>query len=53
MGCGAGVADDPTSATDQKALAAKLAKEALDPKDSESRWCAGYLLQRMAVVLGR
>lgn len=47
------VADDPTSATDPKTLAAKLAKEAVDPKDSESRWCAGYLLQRMAVVLGR
>jgi hypothetical protein len=54
--CGWGVAlavaDDPTSAPEPRRLAAKLAKEAIDPKDTEARWCAGYLLQRMAVVLG-
>ncbi|WP_281356634.1 helix-turn-helix domain-containing protein [Amycolatopsis anabasis] len=47
------VADDPTTAPDPKKLAAKLAKEAVDPKDSESRWCAGYLLQRLAPALAR
>jgi hypothetical protein len=47
-----GVADDPTTAPEPRKLAAKLAKEAVDPKDTESRWCAGYLLQRMATVLG-
>ncbi|MEU7527713.1 helix-turn-helix transcriptional regulator [Saccharothrix sp. NPDC042600] len=46
------VADDPTTAPDPKRLASKLAKEAIDPKDTEARWCAGHLLQRMAVVLG-
>jgi hypothetical protein len=46
------VADDPTSAPEPRRLAAKLAKEAIDPKDTEARWCAGYLLQRMASVLG-
>ncbi|MGW3992174.1 helix-turn-helix domain-containing protein [Amycolatopsis sp. NPDC004772] len=48
-----GVADDPTTAPAPKKLAAKLAREAVDPKDSESRWCAGYLLQHMAPALGR
>ncbi|RSN58867.1 XRE family transcriptional regulator [Amycolatopsis sp. WAC 04182] len=46
------VADDPTTAPDAKKLGAKLAKEAVDPKDSESRWVAGWLLQRLAPVLG-
>ncbi|TQM80365.1 helix-turn-helix protein [Saccharothrix saharensis] len=46
------VADDPVGAPEPRKLAAKLAKEAVDPKDTEARWCAGYLLQRMAVVLG-
>ncbi|RKT53270.1 helix-turn-helix domain-containing protein [Saccharothrix australiensis] len=46
------VADDPTTAPEPRRLAGKLAKEAVDPKDTESRWCAGYLLQRMAAVLG-
>lgn len=46
------VADDPAGAPEPKRLAAKLAKEAVDPKDTEARWCAGYLLQRMAAVLG-
>ncbi len=46
------VADDPTTAPEPRRLAAKLAKEAVDPKDTESRWCAGYLLQRLAPVLG-
>ncbi|MFT7837328.1 XRE family transcriptional regulator [Saccharothrix sp. BKS2] len=46
------VADDPTTAPEPRRLAAKLAKEAVDPKDTEARWCAGYLLQRLAPVLG-
>ncbi|WP_106618989.1 XRE family transcriptional regulator [Saccharothrix carnea] len=46
------VADDPAGAPEPRRLATKLAKEAVDPKDTEARWCAGYLLQRMAVVLG-
>jgi transcriptional regulator with XRE-family HTH domain len=45
------VADDPTTAPNPKKLAARLAKEAVDPKDSESRWCAGWLLQRLAPAL--
>lgn len=52
-GTSLGVADDPTTAPAPKKLAAKLAREAVDPKDSESRWCAGYLLQHMAPALGR
>ncbi|MFC9250977.1 helix-turn-helix domain-containing protein [Amycolatopsis thailandensis] len=44
------VADDPTTAPEPEALAKKLAKEAIDPKDSESRWVAGWLLQRLAPV---
>jgi transcriptional regulator with XRE-family HTH domain len=47
------VADDPTTAPNPKKLGARLAKEAIDPKDSESRWCAGNLLQRMAPALSR
>ncbi len=46
------VADDPKTAPDPKKLGAKLAKESIDPKDSESRWVAGWLLQRLAPVLG-
>ncbi|ONI81618.1 hypothetical protein ALI144C_20180 [Actinosynnema sp. ALI-1.44] len=46
------VADDPSTAPDPVALAAKLAKTAVDPQDSEGRWCAGWLLQRLAPVLG-
>ena len=44
------VAADPTTAPDPKKLAAKLAKEAIS-KDSEARWCAGWLLQRLAPAL--
>ncbi|WP_433270031.1 helix-turn-helix domain-containing protein [Actinosynnema sp. CS-041913] len=46
------VADDPATAPEPRRLAVKLAKEAIDPKDTESRWCAGYLLQRLAPILG-
>ncbi|UOZ10555.1 helix-turn-helix domain-containing protein [Amycolatopsis sp. WQ 127309] len=44
------VAADPTTAPDPQKLAAKLAKEAVS-KDSEARWCAGWLLQRLAPAL--
>ena len=44
------VAKDPTTAPEPRKLAAKLAKEALS-KDSEARWCAGWLLQRLAPAL--
>ncbi|MEV0677209.1 XRE family transcriptional regulator [Actinosynnema sp. NPDC050436] len=47
------IADDPTTAPSPRKLAKQLAKEAVDVKDSESRWCGGHLLQRMAPVLGR
>jgi transcriptional regulator with XRE-family HTH domain len=45
------VADDPAAAPDPGALATKLAKSAIDPQDSEARWCSGWLLQRLAPVL--
>lgn len=44
------VATDPTTAPDAHKLAAKLTKEAVS-KDSEARWCAGWLLQRLAPAL--
>ncbi|OZM71430.1 transcriptional regulator [Amycolatopsis antarctica] len=47
------VAEDPVTAPDPGKLAGKLSKEAIDPKDSESRWCAGWLLQRLAPALAQ
>lgn len=44
------VAADPTTAPEPRKLAEKLAKEAVS-KDSEARWCAGWLLQRLAPAL--
>lgn len=44
------VAADPVTAPDPRKLAAKLAKEAVC-EDSEARWCAGWLLQRLAPAL--
>lgn len=47
------LADDPSSIPHPKRFAAKPAKEAVDPKDTESRWCGAYLLRHPAPVLGR
>ncbi len=47
------LADDLPSVPKPKRLAAKAAKEALDPKDTESRWCGAYMLRKLAPVLGR
>ncbi|QWF77444.1 XRE family transcriptional regulator [Amycolatopsis sp. CA-230715] len=46
------VADDPRTAPEASALAARLAKSVIDPKDSESRWCSAWVLQRLAPILG-
>lgn len=47
------LADDLPSVPKPKRLAAKAAKEALDPKDTESRWSGAYMLRKLAPVLGR
>lgn len=47
------LADDPSSARNPKWLAGKLAKEAIDPTDTENRWVGAYMLRRLAPVLGR
>ena len=46
-------ADDPTTIPEPRKLAAKLAKGAINPKGTESRWACTYLLSRMVPVLGR
>ncbi|WIV60691.1 helix-turn-helix domain-containing protein [Amycolatopsis nalaikhensis] len=46
-------ADDPTSIPEPRKLAPKLAKGAINPKGTESRWACTYLLTRMVSVLGR
>jgi transcriptional regulator with XRE-family HTH domain len=46
-------ADDPTTIPEPRKLAAKLAKGAINPKGTESRWACTYLLTRMVSVLGR
>lgn len=47
------LADDLPAVPKPKRLAAKAAKEAVDPKDTESRWSGAYMLLRLAPVLGR
>lgn len=47
------LADDLSSIPNPKRFAAKLAKETVDPKDTESRWCGAYMLRHLAPVLGR
>ncbi|MEV6908037.1 helix-turn-helix domain-containing protein [Amycolatopsis sp. NPDC051071] len=46
-------ADDPTTIPEPRKLAPKLAKGAINPKGTESRWACTYLLTRMVSVLGR
>lgn len=46
-------ADDPTTIPEPRKLAPKLAKGAINPKGTESRWACTYLLARMVSVLGR
>jgi hypothetical protein len=46
-------ADDPATIPSPRKLAAKLAKGAISPKGTESRWACTYLLTRMVPVLGR
>lgn len=47
------LADDLPSVPKPRRLAAKVAKEAVDPKDTESRWSGAYMLRKLAPVLGR
>nr|WP_211481199.1 helix-turn-helix transcriptional regulator [Actinopolyspora xinjiangensis] len=47
------VADDLPSHPEPRKLARKAAKEAVDPKDTESRWCGSYMLRHLAPVVGR
>lgn len=47
------VADDIASHPDPEKLARTAAKEAVDPKDTESRWCGACVLRHLAPVLGR
>ncbi|ONI84273.1 transcriptional regulator [Actinosynnema sp. ALI-1.44] len=46
-------ADDPTTIPEPRKLAAKLAKGAINPKGTESRWACTYLLTGLVPVLGR
>jgi len=46
-------ADDPTTIPEPRKLAPKLAKGAINPKGTESRWACTYLLTRMVSVLSR
>ncbi len=47
------IADDPSVAPNPKRLASKMAKEAVNPKDTESRWCGATLLRELAPVLAK
>ncbi|HKS45604.1 MAG TPA: helix-turn-helix transcriptional regulator [Amycolatopsis sp.] len=47
------VARDPSIAPNPKRLARAMAKEAVNPKDTESRWCGAYMLRELAPVLAR
>ena len=47
------IADDIPSAPKPRKFAAKLAKEAVDPHDTESRWCGSYMLSQLVSVIGR
>lgn len=46
-------ADDPTLIPNPRKIAAKLAKGAISPNGTESRWSCAYLLNRLVPVLGR
>ncbi|QUH01437.1 helix-turn-helix transcriptional regulator [Saccharopolyspora erythraea] len=47
------VARDLPSCPQPRKLAKKLAREVVDPHDSESRWCGAHMLGKLAPVLGR
>ncbi|WP_143218817.1 hypothetical protein [Actinokineospora bangkokensis] len=46
-------AEDVSAFPEPRKLAARLTKEAVNPRDSESRWCASYMLTQLVPVLGR
>nr|CEL23417.1 hypothetical protein [Kibdelosporangium sp. MJ126-NF4] len=46
-------ADDPTTIPEPRKIAAKLAKGAINPKGTESRWASTYVLTRLVPCLGR
>lgn len=46
-------ADDPTTIPNPRDLAKKLTRTVMSTKGTESRWACGYLLWKMAPVLGR
>jgi hypothetical protein len=45
-----GIVQDPSTAPNAKRLAAKMAKEATNPRDTESRWCGSFMLMQLAAV---
>ncbi|WP_143539662.1 hypothetical protein [Saccharopolyspora spinosa] len=47
------IAREPGSAPDPVRLAKRLAKDAVDVKDAEARWCGAYLLRELVPVLAR
>jgi hypothetical protein len=47
------VAKDATTAPNPKRLAKAMLKEAVNPKDTESRWCGATLLRDLAPVLAK
>ncbi|WP_175454968.1 hypothetical protein [Actinopolyspora saharensis] len=46
-------ADDLPAHPEPRKLVRKAAKESVDSKDTESRWCGSYLLRHLASVVGR
>lgn len=47
------VVSDPATAPDPVVLAKRLAKDAVDVNHAEARWCAAFMLGKLAPVLGR
>jgi hypothetical protein len=48
-----GIVRAPATAPDPVVLAKRLAKDAVDVKHAEARWCGSYLLMKLAPVLGK
>lgn len=47
------IAKDPTTAPNPKRLAKAMLKEAVNPRDTESRWCGATVLRDLAPVLAK
>lgn len=47
------IAENPASAPDPVRLARRLAKDVVDTKHAEARWCAAHLLSKLSVAIGQ